>query len=87
MQQDQFHRLLPTFIQIIELTEQEESEYWAVVSAVFEGKPVTSVVPHLSCPDRRGFKSMNSTLMNTGINHKVCYCQFPSLFNCFTLHF
>ena len=34
MQQDQFHRLLPTFIQIIELTEQEESEYWAVVSAV-----------------------------------------------------
>ncbi|XP_071934060.1 uncharacterized protein [Coffea arabica] len=71
MQQDQFHRLLPTFIQIIELTEQEESEYWAVVSAVFEGKSITSIVPHSSSPDRRGFNSVNSSLMDTGINNKV----------------
>ncbi|XP_071929228.1 uncharacterized protein [Coffea arabica] len=69
--QDQFHRLLPTFIQIIELTEQEESEYWAVVSAVFEGKSLTSIVPHSSSPDRRGFNSVNSSLMDTGINNKV----------------
>ncbi|OMP02381.1 GTP-binding protein-related protein [Corchorus capsularis] len=41
--QDQFERLLPTFIQVIDLTEQEESEYWAVMSAVFEGKPVESI--------------------------------------------
>ncbi|EPS60211.1 hypothetical protein M569_14593, partial [Genlisea aurea] len=33
---DQFERLLPTFIQIIELTEQEENEYWGTVSARFE---------------------------------------------------
>uniref|UniRef100_A0A2N9H7I3 GTP diphosphokinase n=1 Tax=Fagus sylvatica TaxID=28930 RepID=A0A2N9H7I3_FAGSY len=28
------------FIQVIDLTEQEESEYWAVISAVFEGRQV-----------------------------------------------
>lgn len=42
-QQDQFERLLPTFIQVIDLTEEEESEYWMVVSAVFEGKEVVTV--------------------------------------------
>ncbi|XP_078162448.1 uncharacterized protein LOC144557748 isoform X2 [Carex rostrata] len=41
--QDQFERLLPTFIQVIDLTEEEESEYWMVVSAVFEGKEVVTV--------------------------------------------
>lgn len=71
MQQDQFQRLLPTFIQIIELTEQEESEYWDVVSAVFEGKPISSVMSDSSCQERQGFNSINSTLMNTGINNKV----------------
>jgi hypothetical protein len=42
-QQDQFERLLPTFIQVIDLTEQEESEYWMVVSAVVEGKEILTV--------------------------------------------
>lgn len=69
--QDQFQRLLPTFIQIIELTEQEESEYWDVVSAVFEGKPIASVISDSRCQQRHGFNSINSTLMNTGINNKV----------------
>ncbi|XP_040941342.1 uncharacterized protein [Gossypium hirsutum] len=41
--QDQFERLLPTFVQVIDLTAQEESEYWTVMSAVFEGKPVESI--------------------------------------------
>ncbi|KAI9110586.1 hypothetical protein K1719_018452 [Acacia pycnantha] len=42
--QDQYGRLLPTFIQVINFTEQEESEYWTVVSAVFEGRPVDSIM-------------------------------------------
>ncbi|CAI0390588.1 unnamed protein product [Linum tenue] len=42
--QDQFERMLPTFIQVIELTEEEESEYWDVVAAVFEGKPVDEII-------------------------------------------
>lgn len=66
MQQDQFGRLLPTFIQITHLTEEEESEYWAVVSAVFEGKPVDSVV------SRRSSDSVAPTSMEASINNKVC---------------
>ncbi|CAA2959342.1 gtp diphosphokinase rsh3, chloroplastic [Olea europaea subsp. europaea] len=68
--QDQFQRLLPTFIQIIELTEQEETEYWCVVSAVFEGKTITSDVSNSIYEERSSFNS-NSTLVDTGINHKV----------------
>ncbi|KAJ8650556.1 hypothetical protein MRB53_003579 [Persea americana] len=41
--EDQFQRLLPTFIQVIDLTEQEEAEYQKVVSAIFEGKQITSI--------------------------------------------
>lgn len=83
MQQDQFQRLLPTFIQIIELTEQEESEYWTVVSAVFEGQAVSSVISDLSFQDRQSFYSSNSTLMNTGINNKVLSNNISSIY--FTL--
>ncbi|KAL2551169.1 uncharacterized protein Fot_12699 [Forsythia ovata] len=68
--QDQFQRLLPTFIQVIELTEREETEYWDVVSAVFEGKPITSVVSNPTYEERSSFNS-NSTLVDTGINNKV----------------
>ncbi|KAI3471299.1 hypothetical protein Pfo_027962 [Paulownia fortunei] len=67
--QDQFQRLLPTFIQVIELTEWEETEYWAVVSAVFEGKPTAPAVPNLSC-EKPSF-AFNSALLDTGINNKV----------------
>ena len=66
MQQDQFDRLLPTFIQITHLTEQEESEYRAVVSAVFEGKPVDSIA------SRPSLASAASTSMEVSINNKVC---------------
>jgi hypothetical protein len=66
MQQDQFGRLLPTFIQVINLTEQEETEYWAVVSAVFDGRQVDSVT------SRPSFVSINSTSLETSINNKVC---------------
>ncbi|KAE8677337.1 Guanosine-3',5'-bis(Diphosphate) 3'-pyrophosphohydrolase isoform 3 [Hibiscus syriacus] len=43
LKQDQFERLLPTFIQVIDLTEHEESEYWTIMSAVFEGRPIESI--------------------------------------------
>ncbi|KAJ4842139.1 hypothetical protein Tsubulata_024256 [Turnera subulata] len=63
--QDQFERLLQTFIQVIDLVEQEESEYWAVVSAVFAGKPVDSI------SSRPFLGSVTSTSMEASINNKV----------------
>ncbi|CAL2244151.1 unnamed protein product [Prunus armeniaca] len=63
--QDQFGRLLPTFIQVIDLTDQEESEYWAVVSAVFDGRQLDDIT---STPR---FTSAASTSMETSINNKV----------------
>ncbi|XP_062145565.1 uncharacterized protein LOC133853178 isoform X2 [Alnus glutinosa] len=63
--QDQFGRLLSTFIQVIDLTEQEKTEYWAVVSAVFDGRQVDSVT------SRPSFVSITSTSLETSINNKV----------------
>ncbi|XP_059624957.1 uncharacterized protein LOC132268189 isoform X2 [Cornus florida] len=65
--QDQFQRLLPTFIQVIDLTEQDRTEYRAVVSAVFEGKQVASISRY----ERTNSDSLSSTSMGTGINNKV----------------
>lgn len=66
LQQDQFGRLLPTFIQVIDLTDQEESEYWAVVSAVFEGRQLDYITR------RTSYNSVALTSMETSINNKVC---------------
>lgn len=63
--QDQFERLLPTFIQVIDLMEEEESEYRAVLSAVFEGKPVDSIA------SRPNIDTVASTSMEASINNKV----------------
>ncbi|XP_038998066.1 uncharacterized protein LOC120123182 isoform X2 [Hibiscus syriacus] len=63
--QDQFERLLPTFIQVIDLTEQEESEYWTVMSAVFEGKPVESI------ESRPNLDYVASNSIEASINRKV----------------
>ncbi|KDP21786.1 hypothetical protein JCGZ_00573 [Jatropha curcas] len=63
--QDQFERLLPTFIQVIDLTKQEESEYWAVVAAVFEGKSIDSVT------SRSNIDSVASNSIEASINNKV----------------
>lgn len=63
--QDQFERLLPTFIQVIDLMEEEESEYRAVLSAVFEGKPVDSIA------SRPSIDTVASTSMEASINNKV----------------
>lgn len=71
MQQDQFQRLLPTFIQVIELTEWEEAEYWAVISAVFEGKPTTPPVSNST--SEKPTSTYNSALLDSGINNKVIF--------------
>ncbi|PPS05842.1 hypothetical protein GOBAR_AA14807 [Gossypium barbadense] len=63
--QDQFERLLPTFIQVIDLTDQEESEYWTVMSAVFEGKPVESI------ESRPNLDYVASNSIEASINRKV----------------
>ncbi|PIN03634.1 hypothetical protein CDL12_23834 [Handroanthus impetiginosus] len=68
--QDQFQRILPTFIQVIELTEREETEYWAVVSAVFEGKPIASDISSLTSEEKPAL-AFNSASLDTGINNKV----------------
>ncbi|KAK6936559.1 TGS protein [Dillenia turbinata] len=69
--QDQFQRLLPTFIQIFDFTEEEESEYWTVVSAVFEGKQVASKTSDSTFSDRPSQGAITSTSKETSINHKV----------------
>ena len=52
---------------MIDLTEQEESEYWDVVSAVFEGRDVDSVLSNSSVNERP------ATPADSGINHKVSH--------------
>ncbi|XP_078439985.1 uncharacterized protein LOC144710170 isoform X2 [Wolffia australiana] len=71
--QDQFQRLLPTFIQVIDLTDQEETEYWAVVSAVFEGKEIESIqTSSLNVSERSSAApSTWPSPIESGINHKV----------------
>ncbi|KAM0000583.1 putative GTP diphosphokinase, Guanosine-3',5'-bis(diphosphate) 3'-diphosphatase [Helianthus debilis subsp. tardiflorus] len=68
--QDQFQRLLPTFIQVIDLSEAEEIEYWNVVSAVSEGKQLDSVLNSSSSSSSSSGRT-NFTPMEAGINNKV----------------
>lgn len=65
LQEDQFGRLLPTFIQIINFTEQEEAQYRKVVSAVLEGEEVTSISLET------GTSSHRALSFDNGINNKV----------------
>ncbi|PSS32921.1 GTP diphosphokinase RSH3 precursor [Actinidia chinensis var. chinensis] len=69
--QDQFQRLLPTYIQVIDLTEREETEYWDVMSSVFEGKQVVPITSNSSSYERPGLKSLTSMSVESGINNKV----------------
>ncbi|KAG2653244.1 hypothetical protein PVAP13_1NG440500 [Panicum virgatum] len=71
VQQDQFGRLLPTFIQIIDLTEEEEEEYWMVVSAIFEGKETSSLPSESSYADKSPSDPPSSTPLSDPINNKV----------------
>ncbi|XP_042412381.1 uncharacterized protein LOC122001615 isoform X2 [Zingiber officinale] len=68
--QDQFQRLLPTYIQIIDLMEQEEAEYWMVVSALFEGKELVAV-PSVSNFDKSTFNSSTSALLDDEVTNKM----------------
>ncbi|KAL5568199.1 hypothetical protein UlMin_024774 [Ulmus minor] len=65
--QDQFGRLLPTFIQVIDLMDQEESEYWDDVSAVFDGRQLDDFTSNPS------FNSVTLSSMETSINNKSNY--------------
>lgn len=67
--QDQFGRLLPTFIQIIDL--REEEEYWMVVSAIFEGKETSALTSESSNVDRSTSDLPSSTPLSDPINNKV----------------
>lgn len=69
--QDQFGRLLPTFLQIIDLTEEEEEEYWMVVSAIFEGKETCSLPSESSYADKSSSEPPSSTPLSDPINNKV----------------
>lgn len=71
LQQDQFGRLLPTFIQIIDLTEEEEEEYWMVVSAIFEGKETSSIPSESNYADKSSPDPPSSTPLGDPINNKV----------------
>lgn len=67
MQQDQFGRLLPTFIQVIDFTEQEEFEYWAIMSAISEGKQIETAT------SRTSSDSVASISTDASINTKVLF--------------
>ncbi|XP_040376688.1 uncharacterized protein LOC102701894 isoform X2 [Oryza brachyantha] len=69
--QDQFGRLLPTYIQFIDLTEEEEEEYWMVVSAIFEGKETSSLTSDSSNTERSASEPASSTPLSDPINNKV----------------
>lgn len=73
LQEDQFQRLLPTFIQVLDLTEKEEAEYWMVMSAVVEGKQILSVSSDLANAERSRSESFSYTSTEDGINNKVSY--------------
>ena len=59
---------------MIELTEEEEEEYWMVVSAVFEGKETST----LTSEDRSTSELPISTPLSDPINNKVSML-LPSL--------
>ncbi|XP_057970737.1 uncharacterized protein LOC131159674 isoform X2 [Malania oleifera] len=69
--EDQFQRLLPTFIQVIDLTEQEKSEYWAVISAVFDDKQIASIASNSCSYERPSNNPVRSTSIEANINNKV----------------
>ncbi|KAF4398969.1 hypothetical protein G4B88_023563 [Cannabis sativa] len=59
-------RLLPTILQVIDLTDDEESDYWAVVSDVFDGKQLDYYT------SRPSLNAVTWSSMETSINNKVC---------------
>lgn len=91
LQQDQFGRFLPTFIQIIELTEQEASDYWRIVSAVCEGKQIDSTIRSKLSGSGSGLKpssgSVESRIINNKVELKNIVLRFHSILFSYTLLF
>lgn len=66
---------MPTFIQIIDLTEEEEEEYWMVVSAIFEGRETSNLPSELSYTEKSS-DPLSSTPLSDPINNKVSSMSF-----------
>lgn len=69
--QDQFQRLLPTFIQVIDLNEEEKEEYWQVMSAVLEGKEVDANSLSSNYSERSTISKSTSVSTTVHLNNKV----------------
>ncbi|XP_038905056.1 uncharacterized protein LOC120091209 isoform X2 [Benincasa hispida] len=70
--QDQFGRLLPTFIQVIDFTEREEFEYWAIMSAISEGKQVHFLRTMLQWEEQILSEASNFRQAKQGGEYYVC---------------
>lgn len=66
--QDQFDRSLPTFIQLLDLNESEQDDYWKVMSMVEQGEEVDIFVDN-AADQRNDLGSGTST--TTRLNNKV----------------
>jgi hypothetical protein len=68
-QQDQFDRSLPTFIQLLDLSEAEREDYWKVMNMVEQGEEVDLFVDDHTDNARNNRGSGSST--TTRLNNKV----------------
>ncbi|CAN6486468.1 unnamed protein product [Victoria cruziana] len=66
---DQFQRSLSTFIQVIDLTAEEEAEYWKAIRSIDEGTPVTSETLDSCRTEKPSFTVAGA--LEAGINSKV----------------
>lgn len=74
--QDQFQRLLPTFIQVIDLNKEEKEEYWQVMSAVLEGKEVDADSLSSNYSERPTISKSTSAVSTTvHLNNKVRFLR------------
>eukprot|EP01018_Ginkgo_biloba_P027927 Gb_38498 [translate_table: standard] len=70
--QDQFQRSLPTFIQVIDLNEEEKKEYWQVMSAILEGKEMdTGSLSSNYSEKPTGNESTSTASTTVHLNNKV----------------
>lgn len=68
-QQDQFDRSLPTFIQLLDLSDSERDDYWKVMGMVEQGEEVDLFVDDPTDNERNALGSGSST--TTRLNNKV----------------
>lgn len=74
--QDQFQRLLRTFIQIINLNKEEKEEYWHVMSAVLEGREVDADSLSSNYSERSTISKSTSDVSTTvHLNNKVRFLR------------